>query len=304
MNRHYSSAQGRFTQVDPIGMSATQLEDPQSLNLYAYCGNDPINQTDPSGLFSWKGVFKFLAFGVFSFRPVRQAVIKVLASKWFQLAIGVLLIILSPPAGAIIFNLAEASQATLHTINVIRGVLVGLQAAGAVSSLVDNKQKKQNKKKEKIIIGGEFLAENLAALNKVIDAAREKLRDETCAAVIGGSQNAESLLNRARPLSSNTINPAYKGTGGRAIFGERAGETVAGTARRQALDPASNNLAYSEIGGRHIYIADRFFGLASESGQLTLYIHELNRINRYKGSDNEDYDRITKACGTERPKFK
>lgn len=32
-------------------MSATQLEDPQSLNLYAYCTNDPINQIDPSGLF-------------------------------------------------------------------------------------------------------------------------------------------------------------------------------------------------------------------------------------------------------------
>ena len=57
VNRHYSSAQGRFTQVDPIGMSATQLEDPQSLNLYAYVGNDPINYTDPSGLFSFKNLF-------------------------------------------------------------------------------------------------------------------------------------------------------------------------------------------------------------------------------------------------------
>ncbi len=57
VNRHYSSAQGRFTQVDPIGMSATNLSDPQSLNLYAYCGNDPINQLDPDGLFSLKSLF-------------------------------------------------------------------------------------------------------------------------------------------------------------------------------------------------------------------------------------------------------
>ena len=56
VSRHYSSAQGRFTQVDPIGMSATQLEDPQSLNLYAYVGNDPINYTDPDGLFSFKNL--------------------------------------------------------------------------------------------------------------------------------------------------------------------------------------------------------------------------------------------------------
>ena len=54
VNRHYDSQQGRFTQVDPIGMRATALDSPQSLNLYNYCGNDPINHTDPSGLiFGW-----------------------------------------------------------------------------------------------------------------------------------------------------------------------------------------------------------------------------------------------------------
>jgi RHS repeat-associated protein len=50
VNRHYSSAQGRFTQVDPIGMGAAELADPQSLNLYAYVENDPINSSDPLGL--------------------------------------------------------------------------------------------------------------------------------------------------------------------------------------------------------------------------------------------------------------
>src|SRR5205085_3037762 len=50
VNRHYDSQQGRFTQVDPAGMNATSLSNPQTLNLYAYCTNDPINNTDPSGL--------------------------------------------------------------------------------------------------------------------------------------------------------------------------------------------------------------------------------------------------------------
>jgi RHS repeat-associated protein len=50
VNRHYDSQQGRFTQVDPIGMRSTTLASPQTLNLYAYCGNDPINRTDPTGL--------------------------------------------------------------------------------------------------------------------------------------------------------------------------------------------------------------------------------------------------------------
>ena len=56
INRHYDPQQGRFTQVDPIGMGSVSLENPQTLNLYAYCANDPINHTDPSGL----GFFSFL----------------------------------------------------------------------------------------------------------------------------------------------------------------------------------------------------------------------------------------------------
>jgi RHS repeat-associated protein len=58
VNRHYSSAQGRFTQVDPIEMDAASLSDPQTLNMYAYCGNDPINRDDPNGLF-WGAIGRF-----------------------------------------------------------------------------------------------------------------------------------------------------------------------------------------------------------------------------------------------------
>jgi RHS repeat-associated protein len=71
VNRFYNAAQGRFTQVDPIGMGVTSLGDPQSLNLYAYCGNDPINHTDSDGLFFKKlfraigKIFKAIAIAVF-----------------------------------------------------------------------------------------------------------------------------------------------------------------------------------------------------------------------------------------------
>ena len=50
MNRHYASHLGRFNQVDPLGMGAASLDDPQSLNLYNYVRNDPINFQDPTGL--------------------------------------------------------------------------------------------------------------------------------------------------------------------------------------------------------------------------------------------------------------
>jgi len=82
VNRFYNAAQGRFTQVDPIGMSAASLSDPQSLNLYSYCGNDPINHTDPDGLFfgklfGWIGKALKWAFRV---AAVIVAVIAVMAA--------------------------------------------------------------------------------------------------------------------------------------------------------------------------------------------------------------------------------
>jgi RHS repeat-associated protein len=54
VNRHYDPQQGRFMQVDPIETDAVSLDDPQSLNMYTYCGNNPVNYVDPDGLFFGK----------------------------------------------------------------------------------------------------------------------------------------------------------------------------------------------------------------------------------------------------------
>lgn len=60
VNRFYDPSQGRFTQVDPAGMDAADLTDPQTLNMYAYCGNDPINRVDPDGRFPFGSFFSFV----------------------------------------------------------------------------------------------------------------------------------------------------------------------------------------------------------------------------------------------------
>ncbi|WP_164842528.1 polymorphic toxin-type HINT domain-containing protein [Actinoplanes solisilvae] len=44
--REYDQGLGRFISVDPI----QDLTDPQQWNAYAYSGNDPVSQSDPSGL--------------------------------------------------------------------------------------------------------------------------------------------------------------------------------------------------------------------------------------------------------------
>jgi len=47
--RYYSSAQGRFTSVDPITMKRARLIDPQRLNLYVYGRSNPLKYFDPNG---------------------------------------------------------------------------------------------------------------------------------------------------------------------------------------------------------------------------------------------------------------
>ena len=44
--RWYDPATGRWISKDPIGLSG-------GLNLYAFCGNDPVNCNDPYGLSAW-----------------------------------------------------------------------------------------------------------------------------------------------------------------------------------------------------------------------------------------------------------
>jgi RHS repeat-associated protein len=50
VNRYYDARQGRFMQVDPLGIQAATLGRPQTLNLYSYVQNDAVNSTDPLGL--------------------------------------------------------------------------------------------------------------------------------------------------------------------------------------------------------------------------------------------------------------
>jgi RHS repeat-associated protein len=52
--RYYESSMGRWLSPDPSQLAYADLENPQSLNLYNYVGNNPLTRADLDGL-CWKG---------------------------------------------------------------------------------------------------------------------------------------------------------------------------------------------------------------------------------------------------------
>jgi RHS repeat-associated protein len=131
VNRHYDPAQGRFTQVDPIGMKAVNGSDPQTLNLYAYCGNDPVNGTDPDGLFFgklfkgigklFKGVAKIVGKVANSVGKVLSAVgtvmAKVLHNRWVMIGVSILSLVFPPLLAA--YQFLSDLSATLQMTGLI-----------------------------------------------------------------------------------------------------------------------------------------------------------------------------------------
>jgi len=116
VNRHYDPQQGRFTQVDPIGMRSTELANPQTLNLYAYCTNDPINHVDPSGL----GIFSFLK-KVFNF--IKSAV------KWIIVALTVAIAVIAVVFFPVIAVFTSTLTAWLGAIGAVAGAAGSLLGA-------------------------------------------------------------------------------------------------------------------------------------------------------------------------------
>jgi len=124
LNRQYDPLQGRFTQVDPDGMEATSLDNPQTLNLYAYCANDPVNNTDPDGLgfFSFlKKLFRWIVAGLAVVAAVLTIIYNpILFATTFKAVLGII--------GAI----ANAASQVLTALGVKTAAAVfGIIAAGA-----------------------------------------------------------------------------------------------------------------------------------------------------------------------------
>lgn len=178
-NRTYDAKQGRFTQVDPIGMGDSSFASPQSFNLYTYCQNDPVNNVDPSGLgffsflkklFKWivaaiavivavltivaapatiAGILAAISAGAAAGSSVMNALGYTTAAKvlgWIAIATGI---------GAGIGAMGKANQSLIiknfastaeKTTSIWQRIMGGISAVGAISnSLVDGKPKKKRR---------------------------------------------------------------------------------------------------------------------------------------------------------------
>lgn len=64
--REYNGIHGRWPSPDPLGLGAAALQAPQSLNRYAYVLNNPMTNTDPTGLLCRVNIacpFSMLGYG-------------------------------------------------------------------------------------------------------------------------------------------------------------------------------------------------------------------------------------------------
>ena len=73
--RYYNNQHGRFTAVDPL-LASGLSSNPQTFNRYAYVSNNPINSTDPTGM--WQNDFGGFGtnFSLFDepYRPISQPI--------------------------------------------------------------------------------------------------------------------------------------------------------------------------------------------------------------------------------------
>jgi RHS repeat-associated protein len=117
--RYYNPANGTFNRTDPF---AGNMQDPQSLHKYLYCHANPVNNVDPTGLFSFTEMLcvagivgcitAIIAGEVMHAKGYAQEQINRAQWKWFVIGAG---------AGAAIYG----------TIWITTSMLVALYGASA-----------------------------------------------------------------------------------------------------------------------------------------------------------------------------
>lgn len=220
VNRSYDPPQGRFTQVDPGGMNATSATSPQTLNLYAYCANDPVNRVDPSGL----GLFSFIAKAFSVFKKILKWVLVAVA-----VAFAIVTIVAGPitalalllKIGATVIGKLGILKAAPMIVNIAEGTVAGggitlgvtgqiLTAAMSVGAVASHFRCEGAGCRPKTIKGA--TPEQLKLIIEAIDDLVNRInKNKDCADMLGGQEKALKALKDStisvEPLRAEIVAP-------------------------------------------------------------------------------------------------
>ena len=186
-------------------MRSVELSSPQTLNLYAYCINDPVNLIDPTGL-------GFLSFIAKIFRAVKKVL------KWVVIVLAVVFVValtfavFSLPGAQFLASvfwkgvgllttfmkkagiMAFAEAGGGFSVGLTGQILAGAMTVGAIANHLEQRRGGQDRPKE--IRGA--TREQLQIITSAIDDLVNRIKtNDACAKRLGGREKALKAIRES-----------------------------------------------------------------------------------------------------------
>ena len=137
-SRYYDAELGRFINADNISILAEGKELFNGLNLFVYCGNNPVNNTDESGASwwdkFWKGLLDVLSVIVVAAVVIGLTVLSIATAGAGSVLLGVAIGVtaMSTAAGAISGAFSAITNGTSFAAGVFGGAIRGFGTGAAI----------------------------------------------------------------------------------------------------------------------------------------------------------------------------